>query len=557
MKLRSFILRPCLAAFLLVSTTAALYAAPGDLDGRFNTFGFQSYDFGTGPISGYDITVARDGKIVVVGGKSGTSFHVARFNTNGSFDNTFDGNGKASTALGFSFMRATRVALQRDDKPVVFGSVQTGTSNSVTVARYLVDGALDPSFNSTGTVTFDVGDLGSARALAIQKDGKILLAASSQKTGPSGPIPRVQLLRLNPNGKLDPTFGQNGRVFTAVGDAAYPAQLAIQPDGKILVSGAVGNSASTSAFLLIRYSINGQLDPSFGKNGIVSTNTASSFERANGLALLPNGKILLAGGNSTLALVRYKSNGSLDSSFGTNGIVIASTNDNAEGQGGPLAVQRDGKIIIGGYADGPVNLDMLFRRFTKNGQPDETFGPNGRITLDLGENDSVDGLVLQKDGMITFCGARGDAMITGRILGGPHPADARVGKTPLVPKGDNFFNFDGIGSTQNATLANGETRTLFFAVENEGIGNSSYTLFGTSGNGDFEVKYFRGQTDITALLNSASYTSSVIKPGKRFLVAVRVKALNAIPGTTHTLNFNAFSTLDSSGDSARIELQSK
>jgi len=200
---------------------------------------------------------------------------------------------------------------------------------------------------------------------------------------------------------------------------------------------------------------------------------------------------------------------------------------------------------------------MLFRRFTKNGQPDETFGPNGRITLDLGENDSVDGLVLQKDGMITFCGARGDAMITGRILGGPHPADARVGKTPLVPKGDNFFNFDGIGSTQNATLANGETRTLFFAVENEGIGNSSYTLFGTSGNGDFEVKYFRGQTDITALLNSASYTSSVIKPGKRFLVAVRVKALNAIPGTTHTLNFNAFSTLDSSGDSARIELQSK
>lgn len=216
-------------------------------------------------------------------------FALARYNSTGSLDLTFDGDGKVITDFANSaFESIEDVAIQGDGKIVVAGEAGVGFA----LARYNPNGSLDAAFDSDGKVATSVpGYTTHAFALALQADGKIVVAGYARNIATFNYF--FMLARYNPNGNLDVTFDGDGKVFTnfLTGNAVeWAYDLAIQPDGKIVVAGNVNGQ-----FALARYNTNGSPDLTFNSNGRVLTNFAvSTSEGANAVALQSDGKIIAA-----------------------------------------------------------------------------------------------------------------------------------------------------------------------------------------------------------------------------------------------------------------------
>lgn len=306
------------------------------------------------------VIVQPDGKIVVAATILGTThatdfdFALARFNPNGSPDETFGSGGKVATNFvldaqnrGFA-EGAQALHLQPDGKLVAAGpfgfmaSLPTGFA----LARYNLDGTLDPTFGVAGKVTTDFTDIASAdvfaKALVLQDDGKLIAAGSA------GAGADFALARYNSNGSLDATFGTGGRVLTNFGGTGRLYALVRQPDGKLV-------GAGTPSFTLARYNSDGTLDVSFGTDGKVTTDVGSGGSSAFALALQSDGKLVAAGGGLAqgglgqgLALARYNVDGSLDTTFGTGGEVVS---PDVGFVAFALVVQPDGKLVAAGATD--------------------------------------------------------------------------------------------------------------------------------------------------------------------------------------------------------------
>ena len=339
---------------------------------RYNTNGSLDATFGIGGIVATDIwysinsiAIQSDGKILVAGqGSQG----LIRFNSNGSFDATF-GNGGTAIISGDAVANA--VTIQNDGKIIVACESQGGTY--ISLLRFTANGTLDSSFGFNGIAT--KSGLGG-RALAIQSDGKIAVAGFTKNSSPYGYD--FALVRYNTNGSLDSTFGTGGIVSTAIGDFAIAEAIAIQSDGKILLA---GWTIADGGFVLARYNTNGSLDNTFGNNGIVNTNI-SDVEKVNSLVIQSDGKIIAGGYSISgsdfalnLSVVRYKTNGSLDSTFGNAGIVatpVGNHNTDLYSIKCALALQTDGKIIIAGVSAFNNNYDFALVRYHN----DNTLGIN-------------------------------------------------------------------------------------------------------------------------------------------------------------------------------------
>jgi uncharacterized delta-60 repeat protein len=272
------------------------------------------------------------------------------------------------------------------------------------LVRYTAQGALDPSFGSGGKVTTAFGgDLEQVSALAIQpSDGKIVAAGFSDANGSFD----FALARYNANGSLDQSFGTGGRVltdFSQQGGDDEAFAIAVQPDGKILAAGRSDSTGgNTSSFAVARYMSNGQLDPSFGTGGIAITSFTDSDAEINGIAIQPDGKIVVAGSSaSAFALARYLPNGALDTTFGTGGTVTTPIGNASSVQAVGVAVQSDGKIVAGGAADAA----FAAARYNADGSPDPTFGSGGSATTSFGGTfDTAEAMALQSDGKIVLVG---------------------------------------------------------------------------------------------------------------------------------------------------------
>ncbi len=274
------------------------------------------------------------------------------------------------------------------------------------------DGMLDATFGTGGKVTTDFGSRENASAVALQSDGKIVVAGASGGVLP----PDFAVSRYNPNGSLDTSFDGDGKVTTDfLGFPDYAEAIVIQPDGKIVVAGIASTSFQSNRFALARYNPNGSLDTTFGTGGKLTTGfTGADDSAAFDIALQPDGKIVVVGsvsnnsGGGGAALARYNDNGSLDTSFGTNGTgqIIASLGVGG-GSAEAIVLQADGKIVIGGSArDQMFNADFMVARLNGNGQFDPTFGTNGvTITNVSGDDDdrALD-IALQSDGKIVAVG---------------------------------------------------------------------------------------------------------------------------------------------------------
>jgi uncharacterized delta-60 repeat protein len=260
----------------------AQYQPDGTLDPTFGSGGKVTTDFFGGDDWANAVAIQGDGKIVAAG-LAGCDFALARYTPDGSLDPTFGTGGKVTTDFGYC-TQAYAVAIQSDGEIVAAGYAPTGTAIDFALARYNPDGSLDSSFGTGGKVITEFGDYAVAYAVAIQTDGHIVAAGGNSSD--------FTLARYNPDGSLDPAFGAGGKVTTDFGSYDQAYGVAIQTDGRIVAAGSTNVNAD---FALARYSPDGTLDSSFGTGGKVITDLGGDNDQANAVAILGDGKIVAAG----------------------------------------------------------------------------------------------------------------------------------------------------------------------------------------------------------------------------------------------------------------------
>jgi uncharacterized delta-60 repeat protein len=377
---------------------ALISAARGDLDPTFGSGGKVTTDFG-GNESAWGVAVQPDGKAVVAGTRFDTGpsddFVLARYTVSGALDPTFDGDGKVTTDFGGRSDGADDVALQRDGKIVAVGSGFPAVVHPLdfALARYNRDGTLDTTFGNGGKVltTFAPNSIESASAVVIQSDGKIVAAGHTR----SGPSREFAVARYLPNGSLDPSFDGDGLVVTPISrgeDIAF--DLAVQRDGKLIAAG--WSSPGGFDIAMVRYNPDGSLDSSFDGDGILIAPFRPVSTYASHVVIQRDGKILTGGSG----LARFNPDGSVDRSFGAEGRAVTDL-----GLMTPV-LQPDGKILGVGSTLGTSGPDSDFGvvRLTAAGRIDSTFGRAGRVTTNFRVQDDATDAVLLANGKLIVSG---------------------------------------------------------------------------------------------------------------------------------------------------------
>lgn len=382
----------------------------GDLDTSFSGDGKVFTNFGGRFDMAVAIVIQPDGKIVVAGNSFDFSVSptdrdlvLARYLPNGTLDATFSGDGKVRTNLG-GFELVSAMALQPDGKIIL--AVSSG--EDIVLTRYMSNGTLDNTFSGDGKVTTNLIGNEHANAVAVQSDGKIVVAGIT-----SGFLVVVRYL---PNGSLDNTFNGNGWLTTSIGFGTEATALAIQSDGKIVVAGGADIDIEMDT-VVARYLPIGTLDATFSGDGWVTTDLGIG-DIAETLALQPDGKIVVISngltahedGNVISPMTRYLPNGTLDSTFGGDGTVLIDFGgDNNFATG--LALQPDGKIVVAGFASSATDSYMALARYLSNGTLDATFSGDGKVRTEFG-----DVLAIQpRDGRLVVAGTFPGTSGTGDI----------------------------------------------------------------------------------------------------------------------------------------------
>ena len=304
---------------------------------------------------------------------------------------------------------------------VNFTSTGNGTRRFA-LARYHPDGSLDASFDGDGLVTLGFGtrSMDTIYAVAVQPDARIVVAGSASMAYESNGVTLGQndfaLARLNPDGSLDASFGRGGIVITDFGtgpDIAYA--LILQPDGRILTAGTTTNGRNQDV-ALARYQPDGALDETFGNGGKVRTDFFDEDDIAWALALQPDGRIVAAGHTShnavtEFALVRYTANGSPDTSFGVGGKVATALSNAGEGEDTArgMALQADGRIVIAGRSGQGVWPAFAFARYHPDGKLDMSFDGDGKAQITFPQGGDAYALALRPDGLLLAAGSAGTA----------------------------------------------------------------------------------------------------------------------------------------------------
>jgi uncharacterized delta-60 repeat protein len=343
------------------------YLPDGSLDAGFNGTGKVIVPLGVGQASARGIALQPDGKIVSVGNcYNGINydFCLTRHLSDGLLDDSFNGTGKVISEIGDGGSNdyAYSVVLQPDGKIVVAGECSNGSGWRFCVARYLPNGSFDASFNSNGRNATQIGGISDgARSVALQSDGKIVVTGHCYNANYSD----LCLARYLPNGLLDFSFNGVGTVVTSFGGRSVGNSVAVQPNGKVIVAGSCDAAIGTD-FCITRYLANGTLDVAFNGTGKVTAPFGTS-ENATSFALQPDGKIVVAGycyrsSNFDFCLARYLADGSLDTSFNATGRVSTAFSAGHD-YGYSLALQTDGKIVVAGACRNGSHFDVCIARY--------------------------------------------------------------------------------------------------------------------------------------------------------------------------------------------------
>jgi uncharacterized delta-60 repeat protein len=380
-------------------------AAPGDLDPYFSHDGIQTA-FPNGAVA-HAVAIDHHDRIVLAGYTLADhpDIVLARFTPSGRLDPAFGEGGKVVTDLGANDY-AFDLAIQDDGGIVVVGERQAAATDRMVVQRYRPNGTLDPDFGDGGTVLTGFGQrFQSANAVAIAPAGRIAVAGYTS----NGITSRSAVARYLADGGLDRSFGGDGRVTTDVSSSGEQfADVVVQPDGSIVAAGWAELSLMP-AFDAVRYTTDGSRDPTFHDDGIVRVDVSAGADKAFGLALQPDGKLVLvgataAGGRNGWGLVRLGPRGRLDPTFGVGGKVVTTFGPGYD-EADAVAVQANGKLVVAGRIRPGTKDDIGVMRFKPGGGHDRTFGAGGRVLTDVaGGSDAARDLVIASNGKLVVVG---------------------------------------------------------------------------------------------------------------------------------------------------------
>jgi len=363
--------------------------APGDLDATFGSGGVTRTAIGSAAIADA-LTLQPDGRILLAGSAyPADGFAVVRYNADGSLDASFGSDGRAIGPQG----SAVALAVQADGKILVAGAYVGG---SMAVFRFTAEGSLDTAFGVAGIAA---GPAGEARAVSVQPDGKIVAIGGGPDPYPGTDTDFVTL-RFDADGTPDASFGSNGVVRTAIGAMSAASGMALQPDGKIVAAGwSIPNDRSVSEEMtLARYEANGALDGTFGSDGIATTRLGS-FSVATALAMTPDGRLLAAGSaDRGLVVTRFTAQGGVDQTFGAGGTTAIRTGGLRWAWG--LALAPSGQILIAGGDTSVFTILAL----EPEGSLDASFGDEGITRTAVGFISEARGVAVQPDGRIVAAG---------------------------------------------------------------------------------------------------------------------------------------------------------
>lgn len=314
-----------------------------------------------------------------------------------------------TTGFGHANAQATAVVIQQmTGKIVVAGFQAPNPYNRFALARYNPDGTLDTTFSHDGKLTLDFGGNAEASAVAIlpNKDIAVVGFAAQPSSGLD-----YALARYTDAGKLDPSFGTGGLVTTDFfGSNDEISGIAVQPNGKLVVAGLTDNGVTE--FSVARYNFNGTLDQGFGVSGVQFTAFETNpNDGASAVRLGSGGRIIVAGtasknvsgAKTKIAVARYTSSGSLDTSFSTDGRITTSIGSGAAAYG--IGIEPSGGIVVAGtVGTQQPDFDMALVRYTPAGDLDAGFGTGGIVRTDLGADERAFGMRIQSNGRIVVAG---------------------------------------------------------------------------------------------------------------------------------------------------------
>ena len=336
----------------------AQYSKDGQLDSSFGADGIASYATDSDTV--YAAALQADNKILVAGTtfKNGIyRMQLVRFLANGVVDTTFGTNGVVHVSEG-DCTEATAIAVQPDNKILLAGCI----SGDLSIFRFNADGTIDSDFGNDGVLTVEFA-FATAVDMVLQSDGKIVLAGQDRF------LFRTYLIRVTTDGQLDNTFGTNGIVNIQASEEDIIMDATIQDDDKVILVGGGHSHSDGPGVLLLRFNTDGTLDNTFGINGVVVTSLITEFfEWGRAIMLKPDGRLLVAGSisgaeqdyeRSNIILIQYLSDGNLDTSFGNAGHAILSLSNDEEERPAAVSVLDDGKLLLLGNLNRRLFLTRL------------------------------------------------------------------------------------------------------------------------------------------------------------------------------------------------------
>ncbi|HEV8167941.1 MAG TPA: delta-60 repeat domain-containing protein, partial [Pyrinomonadaceae bacterium] len=430
-----------------------------------------------------------------------------------TLDPTFGSGGTVRTDFSGNIDQANAVAIQPDGKIVAAGSSfsSSKTVEDFVVARYNTNGTLDKRFGNNGKITTDFfRNVDSIEALAIQPDGKIVVAGFAQLAGAGG-TPRVfALARYTSDGRLDSSFGSGGSLTTSFGGTfAVASAVMVQPDGKIVVAGTADFNprvpGSGLDFALARYNANGTLDASFGDAGKIVFDFFGSFDQANAAALQPDGKIIVVGSASYdslnrdigFALTRFNADGSTDFGFASGGKQITSFFD-AGAKANDIVLQPDGRFVVAGTASDsatrPVATDFALARYNSDGTLDSSFGAGGETAVPFSDSatEQANALALMADGGIIVAGNAFKTFST--------PPDFALRRYNTDGTIDTSFGNGGVITTD---FAGGTDEALAVAIQADG----NVIVAGRAFRSNFDLALARYRNDVAPTIDVSPPTA--------------------------------------------------
>ncbi len=440
---KSHILNPLFGLILcLIGLSLTVSAASSDLDPFFGDGGkvISSPD-GTPTFTASGMALQSDGKIVIVGNRVQSGIYagiiVARYNADGSLDTAFGNNGWSSVTFGVAntdYEISSAVDVRADGKIIAGGTIQYRVGNAVNrdfvVAGFNSDGSLDTDFDGDGKLIISFNDIihsfyvENLSALKVGSDGKIVVGGVALDSGVQD---RFVFAKINSDGSLDTSFGTNGKFADqSLGSSNLDKlnDMVILPDGKIVIAGRLFNILNNSR-IVYKYNLSGGREWTYTRSVSFPQNT----EAYNGIAVQPDGKFIVVGKQANkITAIRLNADGTEDNTF-------SNPTPMPNGEALQVAIQTDGKIVATISSD---KFSLI--RYNTNGSLDTSFGDNGFVNtrLSIGQDYSTD-VLLQPDGKILVGGTSQFGSPTGYYI-----SLARYKGSAVFPENPRF-DYDGDG----------------------------------------------------------------------------------------------------------------